>query len=853
MPSLLLLLLLLLLAPAAARPDAAPLLDITIDERAVFTVSVGGAVWLESAPVRVFEGGAWQTLNTTGSQHTTGTDALGEFSCVNVSWASATGLVLHTSLKSYPGVGNGMAIFVQQLPNGARGTNASNPTLPGGLRVMDPGNYPPVISFPALRGGQLETLGYVTWQSRMINVEYGTNVTSGPPGTNEPLIAGRGLQGLSTSGPVVLFDANFTSVVIAPMDNFKTAVHTVRKGAPSPTWDTGISSELTELPPGFEHRTMLVVGEGITQAMDTFGRTLRKAHGTNRSVFDRNVEYLSYWTDNGAYYSGGAWANESGGGGKVVNEAAFRAVAEGLKAQDLPIKIWQLDDWWYPTDPTDHGIYSNCIANWTLLPSTFPSGLKGLSQAIRTPWLLYVPFWCPNNVYADKFRFLESWNPDHPELIFAEPHPDDSLAFYREIFDYGLSVGMAGYENDYLDYNFLSIPYLRKTFGAANKWLAGINGAALERRLPVQICMALPSDAMASVQFDTMTNIRSSTDYGIPDNRDDTPVQPGGLFDDSNYNIGGSSILAWSLGLRPSKDIFWSHRPDNCHGSSTDEPQTCGRWGLDTNPGSNCEFNALVATLSTGPLGLADKAGDTNATLIRRCIAADGRILQPDKPATAVDSMFGNEATRKPPPGPVWATHTTIGPQVWHYILSVDVEKSWTIHGSDLFPVMPNTASELLGAVGPVSEWVAHPWFTGHAPTPCVHGSDALASGCIIAAVRSAEDIPALRTSRPIMVSNDTRAFDLLELAPVVGGWVLLGEVEKYVRVSRDRFETVDFSATGITATLSGSAGESTAVTALAPGKSPRDWSVQVKIVTFGASGKATVVFAALSSHGLGL
>ena len=63
---------------------------------------------------------------------------------------------------------------------------------------------------------------------------------------------------------------------------------------------------------------------------------------------------------------------------------------------------------------------------------------------------------------------------------------------------------------------------------------------------------------------------------------------------------------------------------------------------------SNCELNALVATLSTGPLSIADKPGDTNATLLRRCIAADGRILQPDKPATAVDSMFARPA---PPHG----------------------------------------------------------------------------------------------------------------------------------------------------------------------------------------------------------
>ena len=124
------------------------------------------------------------------------------------------------------------------------------------------------------------------------------------------------------------------------MDNFKSAVHHVQQrggGAAAAVWETGISSEVTELPAGFEHRTMLVAGRGITATMDAWGTALRKAYGTNHSaVFDRNIEYLSYWTDNGAYYSGGAWmppAGGAGGGGEVVNEEAFKAVARGLKAQ----------------------------------------------------------------------------------------------------------------------------------------------------------------------------------------------------------------------------------------------------------------------------------------------------------------------------------------------------------------------------------------------------------------------------------------------------------------------------------------------------------------------------------------
>lgn len=278
---------------SSTTPPRPPLLDIDFADDAQFNISLGGARWLGSAPIRAYLGGAWQKLSLTGTARSAGNDVLGHFTCVNVSWVAGAGHVLHTSLKTY--AGSNIAVFVQQIPAGARGTNASNPLLPGGLRVMDPGNYDPVVAFPALAGGQLEELGFVTWQSRMINVELGTNVTGGPPGQNEPLIEGRGLQGLSTSGPVVLFDDNFNSLVVAPMDNFKSAVHHVRDG--TTVWDTGVSSELTDLPPGFEHRTMLVGGRGITTTMDAWGRALRSCYRTNHTaIFDPNIEYLSYWT-----------------------------------------------------------------------------------------------------------------------------------------------------------------------------------------------------------------------------------------------------------------------------------------------------------------------------------------------------------------------------------------------------------------------------------------------------------------------------------------------------------------------------------------------------------------------------
>ena len=86
----------------------------------------------------------------------------------------------------------------------------------------------------------------------------------------------------------------------------------------------------------------------------------------------------------------------------------------------------------------------NCVRNWTLANENFPSGLRSLSQALHTPWLLYVPFFCPQNQFESAFRWVASYNPDHPDMVFTEPHPDDALAFYRALFEYGKRNGMAG-------------------------------------------------------------------------------------------------------------------------------------------------------------------------------------------------------------------------------------------------------------------------------------------------------------------------------------------------------------------------------------------------------------------------
>ena len=108
------------------------------------------------------------------------------------------------------------------------------------------------------------------------------------------------------------------------------------------------------------------------------------------------------------------------------------------------------------------------------------------------------------------------------------------------------------------------------------------------------------------------------------------------------------------------------------------------------------------------------------------------------------------------------------------------------------------------------------------------------------------------------MAENDTHVFDLLELAPVVNGWSLLGEVERYVRVSRDRIHDVSFAPAGIRVNLMGSEGETIELTALRPVRlsaharkgqevvAPiQDWDIIVKRAIFpkGSGGRMELMF----------
>ena len=419
------------------------------------------------------------------------------------------------------------------------------------------------------------------------------------------------------------------------------------------------------------------------------------------------------------------------------------------------------------------------------------------------PWLLYAPFFCANSTFvrADPGSMLVSPGG------YAVPTPETSQRFYERLFALYPGSKMAGYEVDFMNDNFLNQLRFRQELGAAEGWLRGMHAAATERAISIQYCMPLPSDLLASLQHPHVTNYRASDDYA------------GSSI--TNFNLQTSSLLGWSLGLRPSKDVFFTtdNAPENPYIKRLNEHHP-------TVPGVDLELNALIATLSTGPVAMGDAAGRTDRALIMRSCTEDGSLLQPNKPLTGIDALYDGRG--RPAGGlaaaggaQVWTTYsqiTTASPAApmaaaagagagtgagaggaavqTQLLLSIDVEGPYTVVDTELdfYPGFDPDAAP-------------HVYIWDHEVTAsaskCVNGSAAVGTGC------AATTMPALDDSnRPFLQHFDSHKWSLLHVMPVLqNGWVFLGELgSKWVPASGARFSALEATSphqVGVTAACS--------------------------------------------------
>eukprot|EP00937_MAST-01D_sp_MAST-1D-sp2_P001128 g1128.t1 len=775
------------------------------------------------------------TRNATAPE--AGSDRFGDFERWSFGWlaTSAAGAqtAFGTAVRRYSD--GATVVFEQSVPGGATRTNYKNVTFEDGKDGQRATTEPlPFLHFPSFaRAGspvfaEPGRAGFVTWQGTMVRMP--------PPRAGAPAASSLGLS----SGPVVVFEGmehggRGDALVVSPATHFKGA--TMLQWADD--WVVGLSGEITEVPAGFSHETIVHAGRGarggVTAAVAGFGAMMQAAHGT-RKRRDPVVEKVGYWTDNGAYYYGDAYPQHHDVIGDTnpdynltcCSKDKLLAAKRALDADALPMAYVQLDDWWYhgphPVRNFSGGV--KCVRRWELPSDTYPGGLTDLRSKYRAPFLLYGPYFCADNQWNQTL-----WPVGADAGV---PPPAEAEGFYTRLFEYGRAHGGVGYEVDFMSNLFLDVPEFRRTLDASTQWQRGMNAAALATNTTVQFCMMQPSDLLNTLAFDAVTNGRASGDYCCAD----------------NWDVGGPSLLFWALGMRPSKDNFWSGDGQKRQPGFT-----------ETNPGTNGELNAILATMSTGPVGPADGAGQHNATRLRRTCAADGTILMPDRPLVPIDATYRQAVSsdeRQLRSAAVWSTRSssssssraspplttasTGGARMQYHVLAVDVQvDKQTGLGAAVF------ASDLLvGGLGgdqggaPLpARFAVRDW---HRAAPCARGADAVASGCV--RVSRGHDGDALVTLDAGMSwpfgTHTTQLYTVTPLEPEqrTGAITLLGELDKFVPLSSKRFSAViaDTGAGTLRAALAGLAGEAVRVTGL---KQREDGTLLVVAanVTIGADG----------------
>ncbi|XP_046547865.1 uncharacterized protein LOC124257770 isoform X1 [Haliotis rubra] len=752
--------LLLCAAVAEGKQDFA----VNVNSDGTYNVIVQGDVWLKSAPTffradgQVFSS-ADGSLKLVKNTQSSGVDVIGQWEANSFLYQARSSqieasFVQYTpdpSIFTYNNPAIPFMLFKQRYINGANNTTSNRTAFT-------------ISGFPGfLIEESTIPLGYLSYGGLMFGFK---GLMAGQWGPSSFKIQG-GIEG----GPLAIFDRVKTAntLIISPANRFMSS--SIWRQNPSTGGDNvywGTMGGVKDVPVGVETSCILFCGnQGINKAMVSWGQILKQWHGrTDQYVkSDFTLNYLAYGTDNGAYY---CWRSEDG---KNYQDTVLD-IKSYMVQIGVPIRYMQYDVTWY--SDLDNG-----VVTWSSPPGVFPNGPQWLYDKTEIPVFGYNPFWSSNTTYATanggKYEFLIDGS-------MALPLEE---RFWTDLLAGGRKWGLIAYEQDYLNKEFVGIQKLTTDIDLGRQWLTQMGNGAAKNGLTIQYCMSYPRHMLQSLEIPVVTQARASHD-----NRPGT----------DNWKIGVTSLFAWAIGIAPFKDIFWttSVQPGNTYNSTEPYPS----------------LHAVVATLSTGPVGIGDMIGGTNKTLIMKSVNADGLILKPSRPATSIDNRIRRMAWTdfEGPDGEVWSTYSDFGGNnKYGIILAADLQGSYNM-------------------------------------TPCMAGYQGFPSSMVFPA-NNPNKIQPLTDAQPLAMSNCTKAdFCLFYVSPVLtinGKQVLIqGELDKWVPMSPQRVTAINI-ADDITISLTGAAHETASFWFNVDGKS------SPVICTLGAAGLATLSFTAGTCRGV--
>jgi hypothetical protein len=267
-------------------------------------------------------------------------------------------------------------------------------------------------------------------------------------------------------------------------------------------------------------------------------------------------------------------------------EKTLLAIRDEFLRKGVPLGYLQLDSWFYPKGAHADWKKFDGIYEYQADKELFPDGLKSFQQQLGIPLVTHSRWVDEKSPYRTRYQMSGN--------VVVDP------AYWKSAASYLHEGGVTTYEQDWLDERAQAAFNLHDPAAFMDEMAHALD----ERNLTIQYCMPLPRHYLQSTEYGNVTTIRTSHDR----------------FERSRWDefLFGAR-LAGSLGLRPWADVFMSDERNNL----------------------------LLATLSTGPVGVGDRIGSVNRENLLQAVRADGVIVRPDAPLVPTDQVFVDDARKR--------------------------------------------------------------------------------------------------------------------------------------------------------------------------------------------------------------
>ncbi|CAF1399023.1 unnamed protein product [Adineta ricciae] len=568
-------------------------INVSVDQKGGYKISIGDRVWLRSARTAIYVDNKWYSsddgslplINVTSGS---GFDPqLGDYRDFQLNYDLARGGI-HTiivgHIRDWYSI-SGISFYLDT------GDQILTNTVPLGMNDVR-------TVFPSFHIEQIDDgdqRGYFTFEGEMA----GDDKKHAGRWIPSNQIVEAGIE----SGPIVVFNLTQQGegdmLVLSPFSQFMSSSFVQTNTS---TLEYGVLGSILSIPSNYNHSMMVFYSpNGINLGVREWGQLMQKEYNRTQKYrsADLTINYLGYYTDNGGYYY---YNTEKG----VNYEETMVDIRQRLA---LPIHYLQLDSWWYFKGAGDG------VSKWIARPDIFPDGLVNLHRRLENiPLAAHNRYWSYDTDYKYNYSFALDENNQK-----ALPIGNDS--FWADLLTQAHDWGLVLYEQDWLDRQTMQFSPLLTDIHLGQQWLSSMGRAADQTGINIQYCMSLPRHILSALPISRVTQARASTDYAV--HLEGKAQQ---------WAIGISSMFLDAIGIAPFKDVFWSTsvQPDAPYKSNPKEVLP--------------EREALIATLSTGPVTPGDAINYTNKDVIMRCCRPDGLIFKPDRPLTMINRLISDWA-----------------------------------------------------------------------------------------------------------------------------------------------------------------------------------------------------------------